>query len=172
MRRATRGRSTLPAREANLPALGTRGEGWVAGQVVFIGAILACGLVGPSWPPALVPAITIVGALGAISGMAMLIVGARALGPSVTPLPKPRQGSSLTERGIYGRVRHPMYGGALVAGTGWSFATSPVALLATAVAAVFLELKSRREEAWLAERYPRYAEYRRRVPWKFVPRIR
>jgi protein-S-isoprenylcysteine O-methyltransferase Ste14 len=36
----------------------------------------------------------------------------------------------------------------------------------------FFELKSRREEAWLVERYPGYPTYRDRVRWKFVPGIR
>jgi protein-S-isoprenylcysteine O-methyltransferase Ste14 len=48
----------------------------------------------------------------------------------------------------------------------------PLALVPTAVAAVFLELKSRREEAWLAERYTEYDEYRRRVRWRFIPGVR
>jgi protein-S-isoprenylcysteine O-methyltransferase Ste14 len=36
----------------------------------------------------------------------------------------------------------------------------------------YLELKSRREERWLAERYPGYEAYRRRTRWKFVPGLR
>jgi protein-S-isoprenylcysteine O-methyltransferase Ste14 len=35
---------------------------------------------------------------------------------------------------------------------------------------VFIDLKARREERWLAEKFPEYAEYRRRVH-KFVPFI-
>jgi protein-S-isoprenylcysteine O-methyltransferase Ste14 len=36
------------------------------------------------------------------------------------------------------------------------------------LAAVF-DLKSRREEAWLLERFPEYEEYRERTPHRFVP---
>jgi protein-S-isoprenylcysteine O-methyltransferase Ste14 len=39
-----------------------------------------------------------------------------------------------------------------------------------ALGAVFL-LKSMREEAWLAARYPDYAGYRRATPRRFVPWI-
>jgi protein-S-isoprenylcysteine O-methyltransferase Ste14 len=168
----TDGRSPADTSDANLPALGPHGEGWVAGQVVLIGAILVFGLAGPSWPRAVAPAATTVGVLLLIVGLGVMVLGAGALGRSLTPLPKPRQTSSLTDGGIFGWVRHPMYGGALVAALGWSFAASPVALLPTAAAGLFVELKSRREELWLCERYPRYASYRRRVRWKFVPGIR
>jgi protein-S-isoprenylcysteine O-methyltransferase Ste14 len=34
--------------------------------------------------------------------------------------------------------------------------------------AVFLDVKSRREERWLSARYPEYAGYRTRVP-KLIP---
>ena len=34
---------------------------------------------------------------------------------------------------------------------------------------IFLDLKSRREEAFLEERYPDYAAYRERVPRRLFP---
>ena len=37
------------------------------------------------------------------------------------------------------------------------------------LAAAFLEAKRRREEAWLLEQHPGYAEYRGRVHRRFVP---
>jgi protein-S-isoprenylcysteine O-methyltransferase Ste14 len=37
---------------------------------------------------------------------------------------------------------------------------------------LFLELKARREEAWLVARYAGYEAYRRRVRWKFFPGLR
>ena len=43
---------------------------------------------------------------------------------------------------------------------GWGLAAaSPITLLLAVVLAVFFELKSRREEAWLSERYADYAAY-------------
>jgi protein-S-isoprenylcysteine O-methyltransferase Ste14 len=33
----------------------------------------------------------------------------------------------------------------------------------------FVELKSRREEQWLAERHADYADYRRRTRRRFIP---
>ena len=40
---------------------------------------------------------------------------------------------------------------------------SPIALLLAAVLLGFFDLKSRREELWLADRYPGYAAYRGRT---------
>jgi protein-S-isoprenylcysteine O-methyltransferase Ste14 len=39
----------------------------------------------------------------------------------------------------------------------------------TALLAVLFDLKARREEAWLIERFPEYADYRARTPRRFVP---
>ena len=44
------------------------------------------------------------------------------------------------------------------------------ALLWAALLVVFFDIKSRREEAWLAARFPAYADYRRRVR-KLIPFI-
>ena len=43
-------------------------------------------------------------------------------------------------------------------------------LLWAALLVVFFDIKSRREEAWLAARFPAYADYRRRVR-KLIPFI-
>jgi protein-S-isoprenylcysteine O-methyltransferase Ste14 len=68
-------------------------------------------------------------------------------------------------------VRHPIYGGTLLVALGWSLLSSPLALFPTALLAFLLELKSRHEESMLAERFPEYEAYRRRVRWRFVPGI-
>jgi hypothetical protein len=39
----------------------------------------------------------------------------------------------------------------------------------TVLLALFPGLKARREELWLLDRYPAYAEYRQRTPRKFLP---
>jgi len=64
-----------------------------------------------------------------------------------------------------------MYGGVLLLALGWSLATSPAALLTLAIAAGFLDAKRRREEAWLSERHPEYAEYRSSVRARFIPYV-
>ena len=154
----------------HLPELGARGQGWVAIQAVLIAAIVLSALVGLGWSATLAPVAYAVGGVLLGLGVVLLVAGALRLGPALTPLPAPREGQGLTTTGIYGLVRHPIYGGGILFALGWSIVFgSVVGLVLTAVLVVFVELKSRREEQWLAERHPDYAEYRRRTPRRFIP---
>ena len=133
-------------------------------------AILLSALVGLGWPDELAPVAYAVGAVLLLLGSLLLAAGGLRLGASLTPLPAPRTGTQLTTTGIYELARHPMYGGGLLFALGWSIVFGSVAgLVLTAVLVVFIELKSRREELWLAEHYPGYADYRRRTPRRFIP---
>jgi protein-S-isoprenylcysteine O-methyltransferase Ste14 len=155
-----------------LPALGRRGGGWVAAQLVLIAAILVSALAGGSWPASLEPVAVAVGALLLALGSGLLGAGVVGLARSsaVTPFPAPREATSLQTTGVYRLVRHPLYGGGILIALGWStvFATV-VGLVLTAVLALFADLKSRREELWLDERFPEYADYRRSVRRRLVP---
>lgn len=156
---------------SRLPSLGPRGEGWAALQLVLYGLVAAGGLWGGEWSrgartPLRVAALV----LGGV-GLLMLILAAGRLGRALTPYPRPRESSNLASTGIYSLVRHPIYGGVLALSIAWSLWTSPIAMLATSLVAVFLELKSRREEVWLLRRYPEYSEYRRRVKRRFLPAV-
>ena len=105
-------------------------------------------------------------------GVVVLVASSAQLGPALTPYPRPRERGEVVERGLYARVRHPIYGAAVLIAAGWSLAfASVVGGVLTAVLALFLDLKSRREEQWLARRYPGYAAYRERVRARFVPRV-
>lgn len=105
------------------------------------------------------------------AGVGMFIVSRITLGSSFTPLPRPRDRSTLRRTGIYARARHPVYGGLLLGGLGLSLHRSPLVLAPTAVLALVFWLKSIREEAWLVERYPNYPAYRRATPRRFIPWI-
>jgi protein-S-isoprenylcysteine O-methyltransferase Ste14 len=155
-----------------LPSLGRRGEGWVAAQVVLVALVVLVEILGPGWPQSVAVVLFVAGAGIAALGIALFLAGILALGRSLTPFPKPKEEASLNEGGAYGFVRHPMYGGVILAIAGWSLARTPVGLVMTAVAVLFLELKSRREEAWLVARYAGYEGYRQRVRWKFFPGLR
>jgi protein-S-isoprenylcysteine O-methyltransferase Ste14 len=153
-----------------LPALGRRGGGWVVVQVVLIAAVLLSALVGLGWRGRWeIPAYA-VGALLIALGTGLLVAGAVALGPSLTPFPAPRGSEGVASGGVYAHARHPMYGGGLLIALGWSAIFASVAGLAlTVVLALFVELKSRREEHWLDAHYPGYADYRRAVRRRFIP---
>lgn len=157
-----------------LPALGSRGQGWVAGQMLLI---FLEGVVSyPSFdalPPASPTAWLSLGA-GAVlfvAGLWLAYRGIGELGPNLSALPAPVDDGELVVSGIYRRVRHPIYAGVIAVALGWAFfVVSPAALVMALVLAGWLDLKSRREEVWLAERYPAYAAYRTGTA-RFVPGI-
>jgi protein-S-isoprenylcysteine O-methyltransferase Ste14 len=85
-------------------------------------------------------------------------------------MPRPRTGAELVETGVYRFVRHPIYGGLILAAFGWAIAQASVVAVALGVLlAAFLFVKSSREEAWLTQRFPAYEAYRARtrrfLPW-------
>jgi protein-S-isoprenylcysteine O-methyltransferase Ste14 len=156
----------MPGMDASrIPSLGPRGEGWVALQVVLFGAIVVAGLVaGGAWGGTLGLLTAAIGAILVAIGGLLAVKGVLDLGTSLTPLPHPRDGSELIQTGAYRLARHPIYGGLIIAAAGWGLLTASLAALVLAVVLLgFFDLKSRREEQWLEERYPDYAAYRRRT---------
>jgi protein-S-isoprenylcysteine O-methyltransferase Ste14 len=138
----------------------------VAGQGLLLLGIALSALVGVG--PSAVSAA--VGAAVAGVGGGLTIGGALALGSALTPFPRPREGAGLRELGLYGRVRHPIYGGVALLAAGWSiFWLSALGGVLTILLVLFFELKVRREEAWLEARYPEYGAYRTRTPRRFLP---
>lgn len=146
---------------------GQRGEWYVVAQVV-LGAFIAIGpreYSGlPRWSS---PATGATGPIGIgllIVGLLLLVVALFRLGKNLTPLPHPKADATLTVTGPYALTRHPIYSGALTATFGWSlFVHSWITLFFVAALFVLLDQKARREERWLAAKFPEYAEYRRRV---------
>lgn len=151
---------------------GARGEWLVVVQVVLIG-LLFLGprtIFGrPSWPFPFPQASSIVGVVLMLLGVVLLVAGLVYLGKGLTPLPYPKEEGELIQTGPYALVRHPMYSGGLILGVGWAlYVQGWLTLGYVAVMFVFLDMKSRREERWLAERFPMYAAYQRRVR-KLIP---
>jgi len=156
----------------HLPDLGQRGEGWVVLQFLLFVAVIGAGFLGPFWSG---PARSV----GAIAGLALIPLGvglvtAGILGlrRQLTAYPRPVPGGRLIEDGVFGLVRHPMYGGAVIVALGWGLVmASPMAVAGAVVLGAFFDLKSRREETWLAEQFAGYAAYRRRtrrlIPWLY-----
>ncbi|MCV0402671.1 MAG: isoprenylcysteine carboxylmethyltransferase family protein [Chloroflexi bacterium] len=160
--------------ETRLPSLGSRGQGWVVGQGLLLVAVAALGLPGLGDLPPLTTAGWTTLALGLVVMSVGLLIGVRAvrdLGANLTAMPHPRDDAQFVEAGIYRLIRHPMYAALIAVALGWVLVTTSVlAAVATAALAVWLDLKSRREEAWLRGRYPEYEAYRRRTR-RFIPGV-
>jgi protein-S-isoprenylcysteine O-methyltransferase Ste14 len=159
------------AHPRRLPTLGTRGEGWVLIQSVLLSAVIAAGIFGTPWPEGARPARLAAAATFGAVGLLLLVAGGVALGRHLTPMPRPQTRSVLKQTGIYGRVRHPIYGGVILIAIAWSFLTSPWTLILSATLPILFTLKARLEEEWLTERFPDYPNYARRVRHRFVPNL-
>ena len=138
-------------------------------QIVLVGAIVGCGFVGIYWPHSVEGFLVVLGMVLIVAGATVFVLGVLSLGSSLTPYPRPRPAAVFREGGPFRHVRHPVYGGVILLMLGWSVAEAPLGLLPTAALVVFFDLKARREEALLDERYPEYAAYVTRTPWRFVP---
>jgi protein-S-isoprenylcysteine O-methyltransferase Ste14 len=149
--------------------MGNRGEGWV----VLQGILFAIIFITQKWSFAECPLIV------RIAGLIILILGGSIgtwgvfdLGRNISPFPKPKQTGTLVTGGIYSIVRHPIYGGLIIGTFGWSLLVSNLlGIPMSLVLFIFFDAKSRREERWLFEKFPEYAEYSRRVkkliPWLY-----
>ena len=156
-----------------LPSLGPHGEGWVALQSVLLVLVFASGTLGQPLDggPGRV-ALAIAGAVLLAAGLGLSLQGFAQQGRQFTTMPRPKGSAQLIVDGPYRLVRHPMYGGLVIASFGAAlFTASGMTLLLAAVALGFFTLKSMREEAWLEERFPDYPAYRSRtrrlIPWVY-----
>jgi protein-S-isoprenylcysteine O-methyltransferase Ste14 len=160
---------------SSLPPLGRRGEGWVIGQFALLGLVVLLSL--PELDHLTLPQSStrwiglLLGVGGLLVGAGLIGLGVRDLGRQTTPWPRPPEDGRLVESGVYRSVRHPIYAGVILFALGWAmFTGSSASFVAALGLAVWMDLKARREEAWLLARYPAYAAYRARS-WRFVPRI-
>lgn len=154
---------------------GHRGEYLVALQFVLFFAFI----IAPNWNPLATPTVlaalepvrwAALGVLGLVS-IAFGAFGMLHIRDYLTPLPYPVDHSQLVKHGVYAWVRHPLYSSQLLAALGWTlYSLSLPHLMILVIGFIFFDYKARKEEAWLTERHPEYADYARSVR-KFVPWI-
>jgi len=87
------------------------------------------------------------------------VYGLISLGRNFSPLPAPRKNHKLVTSGLYAHVRHPIYGGLIMAALGLAAISRNEGRLALAILMwVVLEYKASFEENSLVQRYG--AEYK------------
>lgn len=153
---------------------GQRGEYWVLGQGLLLLALVLVPVYSPPvgpLPPVLSLGIQGLAVLLALGSAILLGKGFWDLGQSLTPLPYPREDAQLVQTGIYGLVRHSLYGGLVLGGLALSLGLFSLSHLGVTMALfILLNAKASQEEQWLLDRYPDYADYRQRVK-KLIPWI-
>jgi protein-S-isoprenylcysteine O-methyltransferase Ste14 len=150
---------------SHVPSLGPRGEGWVLLQGVLLIVIGFAGLTETPFSPEVWTLASGIGLVLLALGGALAFLGVRQLGKALTALPHPREGGDLIETGVYRLVRHPIYGGLVIATLGYGLLMHALitAVVGSLGLLVFFRLKSAREELWLAARFPGYEAYRQRT---------
>ena len=150
---------------SRIPDLGPSGEGWVTLQFVGIALVVVADQI--RLPMLLMPG---AGAMAAVAlGWGLIAAGALLFGSgllylfrakSFTANPRPLATGRLIRSGPYGIVRHPVYSGLILGAFGLGLVRlSTPTLVAAVILFVILDLKRRREEIWLAERFAEYPEY-------------
>lgn len=148
----------------------TPSTGWALVGAQF--GLLAALIILPSgdlWPRE-----TLTFALGGAvmtAGAAIAVLAGLRLGPSLTPLPTPKDDGVLVTEGFYRYVRHPIYSGVLLAALGIVMVQASTAHLVGLVALWgVLSLKVWGEEKMLGEKFEAYDDYRRRTGG-FIPKV-
>lgn len=144
-----------------------RGGRWVVAQFALMVVALVLSVLPPDWPGWIRAA----GAPIALAGLAGMVWSVRTLGHSLTPYPRPLDDAVLVETGPYRLVRHPIYGAGTLLFVGAALVASVPATIATLVLPLLWWFKARVEERHLAERFPAYADYRRRVRRRLIPYV-
>lgn len=144
-----------------------RGGIWVAGQGALLAVVVVLGLLHPGTGPAIY---RYAGGVLLVIAAGVAVAGAAALNINLSPFPEPVAHAKLVQRGVYTRLRHPLYTSVILAAFGWALAwlSWPAGLAAVALIP-FFHAKSSREEDLLMSRFPEYAGYmirtRRFIPW-------
>lgn len=157
-------------------------KGWRSGErgeylVLLQGALLITFVLLPVYRPAwwsinLPLLLYLCWGIAALLGLAasvLIVKGLMDLGRNLTPLPYPRNDGQLVQTGVYSIVRHPLYSGLIFAVISWTVLQLSLShFVATALLFIFFDVKARREETWLTEKYPEYCDYQQRVK-KLIP---
>lgn len=142
---------------------------WVIAQFALIAAI---AIVTPFTRIHLPLWLWWLGFIVLLEGVGMFHIAVFNLGWNATMAVTPKEDGELIETGLYGIVRHPMYGGAIMIALGWSlFWGTWAGLLLSIVLIFFLNAKAEAEEELLLKKFPAYEIYKKRVIKKLIPYV-
>ncbi len=153
---------------------GTRGEWYVVTQIALTVLLFFGPRSYPGWSVWTAP-FTWLGSIGGgvilTTGVLLFMAGIFRLGSNLTAVPYPKEQGTLVETGPYQLVRHPIYCAVLLIAFGWAFIAHGWLTLGYAtIMLVFFDIKSRREERWLKDKFSAYDAYQKRVR-KLIPFI-
>ncbi len=151
---------------------GTRGEWYVVAQVALFSLVFfgPSNLEGwPIWADPFAHLASIAGRILFLMGGLLVVSGGFKLGVNLTAVPFPKDQGTHIDAGPYRLVRHPMYSGGVMIALGWALWVHGWLAIGYAIALfVFFDVKSRREEQWLKDKFANYGAYQRRVS-KLIP---
>lgn len=150
----------------------SKGEWYVVIQMVLFVVVLfapRATAVFPLWSERWQTVCLAVGLVIGLLGGGLIVLGIFSLGNNLTAVPRPKSDSTLVETGAYRVVRHPIYSGIILGAFGWAILQrSTLVLIYALVLFLFFDIKSRREEQWLSEKFSNYKSYQSRVK-KLLP---
>jgi protein-S-isoprenylcysteine O-methyltransferase Ste14 len=151
---------------------GPRGEWYVVIQfALFALVVFGPKRVGamPAWSAPWSTIGVVLGLLLGLLGGLLALVGVVSLGRNLTAVPHPKDDAHLVQTGAYRFVRHPIYSGIILGAFGWAFLVNgTLTFLYAFILFLFFDIKSRREEQWLRQKYPGYETYQKQVK-KLIP---
>lgn len=140
---------------------------WIWAQLALLLAVILCPNPSAHWLEAGMLRQVMLLVFG--MGLLLLFSGIIQLGGNLTAFPRPVAKGKLRTHGIYHLVRHPMYGGIMLAHFAFAaLSLNPLQGALNLALIVFFTLKARKEEAYLLQTYPPYADYKKRTRW-FIP---
>jgi protein-S-isoprenylcysteine O-methyltransferase Ste14 len=152
---------------------GERGEYWVIAQIILFAGFIVLPIypvidldsLSPIWQ---YTSWGLTGFFGLMAAL-LLILGSLKLGKNLTPLPHPKNDGELVTSGVYGVVRHPIYSGVIFLTIAYScLQLSITHAIGSIIFLVFFDIKARKEESWLSDKFGDYDTYRSQVK-KLIP---
>jgi protein-S-isoprenylcysteine O-methyltransferase Ste14 len=148
-----------------------RGGWWVIAQVLLFG-LYALALLGTEGITEGI-GLDFARLVGIGMVVAAVVIGTWSfvvLGRNLTIYPYPVHQATLTDRGPYRLVRHPIYLSVIVGGVGLALAwLNTAGVLVALVFIPFFSAKTGFEEDGLVEHVPGYREYRSAIPYRIIP---